>query len=151
MNVYFLMLVLIINEILQNWISLISWWSFSNNSALKKEEANPKGHLKWPILISNSVVFEQFAFWVHHVITHFLHGGHLKTGHTSNAVGQLIFFPLVREKKFTDGADIITFAEIPLFSGSSGEYGMERYFKCVKYEGKKKAFQSSTYSRSPFL
>ena len=45
-NVYFLMLVLITNEILQNWISLISWWSFSKNSALKKEEVHPKGYLK---------------------------------------------------------------------------------------------------------
>lgn len=119
------MLVLIINEILQNWISLISRWSFSNNSALKKEEVNPKGYLKWPILISNGVLFEQFAFGVHHVIMRFLCGGHLKTDHTPNAIGQLIFFPLVREKKFTDITDIITFAEVPLFSGSSGEHRME--------------------------
>lgn len=80
------MLGLITTEILQNWISLISWWSISKNSALKKEEAHPKRNLKSSILISSRHLFEQFASGVH-VIIYFCGGGHLEIGQTQNALG----------------------------------------------------------------
>lgn len=79
----------------------------------------------------------------------FYGAGHLKIGQIQTALGQFLSFQLVREKMFTDITDIPTFAEIFPFSGSSGEYRMENYFKCVMYEGKK-AFGSSVYNKLPF-
>lgn len=66
----------------------------------------------------------------------FYGGGHLKILQTQNAQGHVISFPLVRKKKFTVITDFSSFAEISVFSGSSGEYRIGHYFKCVMYEGK---------------
>lgn len=76
-------------------------------------------------------MLEQFACRIHGPLLMVVVIGKL----TLNALGGLISFPSVREKKFTDITDTTTSAQIPLCSASSGEYRMRRHFKCVWDEG----------------